>query len=62
MSKKRTCADCGADISDRGHSAKLCLSCLKERRRKRVREYYKAHKEELNKRTLEYHRKNRAFK
>ena len=29
----RTCADCGADISDRNHQATLCVSCAKRRRR-----------------------------
>lgn len=33
----RRCVDCDADISDRGLSAYLCLTCYRERRRLRAR-------------------------
>ena len=33
----RTCADCNADISDRGHNAKYCKRCSDNRRSKKVR-------------------------
>lgn len=32
----RSCADCGADISDRGNVAYLCAPCARHRRRLQV--------------------------
>ena len=47
----RACADCGADISARGMTAKRCVSCAKDRRLGKALAWRDANREHVREQT-----------
>ena len=56
----RTCDDCGADISHRGHNAKRCKSCSKVLNNERKRKDYLANRTVVLQQAKDYYRANRT--
>ena len=55
---KRKCLDCKTSISDRGHSAKRCIACAKERDRRGSRMNYLRHKDKRIAQASKWNRQN----
>ena len=56
----RTCDDCGADISHRGHNAKRCEPCSKVLNNERKRKDYLANRTAVLQQAKDYYRANRT--
>ena len=55
---KRTCAECGVDISGRGNRAKRCVPCAKDRQREQCCEWRKANPKKMREYNREYYEAN----
>lgn len=56
----RTCENCSADISSRGHNAKRCVSCQADLNKERKRNYYSANRTTVLQRAENYYQENRS--